>query len=98
MPQLGGAIGVVLVLWYVFWRIGLVREWMRRAGIGRRHQVKHWRLQRFYHHTFSRNPFGSVPGQSRSSCTNGHRLSPKEQNTQQSPAFGRKTAPHAGQS
>jgi hypothetical protein len=35
------------------------------------------------------------PGHSRSSCTNGHRLSAKEQKTQQSPAFGFSTVWHA---
>ncbi|HVC19746.1 MAG TPA: hypothetical protein VNE16_06695 [Vicinamibacterales bacterium] len=32
---IGGVAGVVLIVWYVCWRVGLVRELMRRAGIGR---------------------------------------------------------------
>jgi hypothetical protein len=31
-------------------------------------------------------------------CRGGHGVSPYEQNTQQSPAFGASTSPHAGQS
>jgi hypothetical protein len=33
---IGGAVGVVLVVWYAFWRVGQVRELRRRAGF-RRH-------------------------------------------------------------
>jgi hypothetical protein len=40
MGQLGGAVSVVLVIWYVLWRVGFVRELMRRAGIGHRHETK----------------------------------------------------------
>ena len=32
---IGGAVGVVLVVWYVFWRVGFVSELMRRAGLRR---------------------------------------------------------------
>ncbi|MDE3156388.1 MAG: hypothetical protein KGN76_14895 [Acidobacteriota bacterium] len=41
MPSkiLGGAAGIVLLVWYVFWRIGLVGQLMRRAGL-RRHREK----------------------------------------------------------
>ena len=36
-PQtLGGAVSVVLVVWYVLWRVGFVRELMRRAGLPHR--------------------------------------------------------------
>src|SRR5256885_17028687 len=41
---------------------------------------------------------GSTPGQSHASCTNGHRLSPYEQNTQQSPGFGDSVVPQAAHS
>jgi hypothetical protein len=37
---IGGAASVVLVVWYVFWRVGLVREWMRRAGLTIRRDTK----------------------------------------------------------
>ena len=39
MGQLGGAVSVVVVVWYVLWRVGFVRELMRRAGIGH-HETK----------------------------------------------------------
>ena len=40
-PQtIGGAASVVLVVWYVLWRIGFVRDLARRAGIGRHHDTK----------------------------------------------------------
>jgi len=35
---LGGAVGAIVLLWYVFWRIGLVREIMRRAWLPHRHR------------------------------------------------------------
>jgi len=34
MGQIGGVVSVVLVIWCVLWRVGFVRELMRRAGIG----------------------------------------------------------------
>ncbi len=37
---LGGAVGVVLVVWYVFWRVGFVRELARRAGLSRKDHPK----------------------------------------------------------
>jgi len=37
---IGGVVSVVLVVWYVFWRVGFVGDLMRRAGIGRRHETK----------------------------------------------------------
>ena len=37
---LGGAVGIILIIWYALWRVGLVREWMRRAGIGRHRETK----------------------------------------------------------
>ena len=40
-PQtIGGAASVVLVVWYVFWRVGFVRELARRSGIGHHRQTK----------------------------------------------------------
>jgi len=39
MGELGGTVSVVLVIWYVLWRVGFVRELMRRAGISH-HQTK----------------------------------------------------------
>jgi len=36
----GGVVSVVLVVWYVFWRIGFVRELARRAGLWRHHETK----------------------------------------------------------
>jgi methyltransferase (TIGR00027 family) len=42
MGQLGGAVSVVIVVWYLLWRVGLVREQMRRAAIGQRHETKSW--------------------------------------------------------
>jgi len=42
-PQvIGGVVSVVLVVSYVFWRVGFVRELMRRAWIGRHHKTKSW--------------------------------------------------------
>ncbi|MGE5245514.1 MAG: hypothetical protein ACM3SQ_14915 [Betaproteobacteria bacterium] len=38
LGTIGGAVSVVLVVWYVFWRVGFVRELMRRAGL--RHDKK----------------------------------------------------------
>jgi hypothetical protein len=30
---IGGVVGVVLVVWYVAWRVGFIRELARRAGL-----------------------------------------------------------------
>jgi hypothetical protein len=37
---LGGVVGVVVLVWYVLWRVEFVRELTRRAGIGRGHKTK----------------------------------------------------------
>jgi hypothetical protein len=37
---IGGVVSVALVVWYVFWRVGFVRELARRAGLSRHRETK----------------------------------------------------------
>jgi hypothetical protein len=37
---IGGVVSVVLVVWYVFWRIGFVHELARRAELRRHRETK----------------------------------------------------------
>ncbi len=40
MGRLSGAVSVILVVWYLLWRVGFVRELMRRGDIGHHHETK----------------------------------------------------------
>lgn len=40
LQTIGGVVSVVLVVWYVFWRIGFVRHLAQRAGLGRHRETK----------------------------------------------------------